>query len=834
MNHFIKLQTLGTASILALSLSSGFALAQDTTNTDESAASSRSLDVITVTAQRREETLQDAAIAIDAKTGDDLARSGVSNGSELERAFQSLKVFNGGGAISSIFLRGVGTVTTSAWLDPAVVQNYDGVYMGRPSAIVGQVFYDMDRIELLKGPQGTLYGRNATGGVINYLPKRPELDEFGAYLEVDIGNFEKYAVQGAANLPVGDNSALRVAGSWIDRDGYSTDGSNDADAKSFRAQFLTEPTDSISLRLAFDFTDVGGIGPNGTYIGNFGFGPDGPFTFFPSGLDVDTGPRSAESDAFRQGILAAPGFGFLSPAQDEFYQDNEYLGIHAELNWDTGAGTFTLIPAYRKADSEYVFVGPGFNSGFVQEETDQFTIEARYATELDGPLNGILGFFYFDESTDGNNSFGQEFVIPTQDFTHETQSWAVFGQATYELSDDIRLNAGVRYTEDDKNLIGASNTFILFCGGPGPSIITPPASFGAGCAAPGGLPRFPTADTAQEVVDSLIAGGFVAAGTVAATSGPPQVIPLIDDGPGGIAPGAVLNIVGTPTNSISSGEVTYRAGIEWDASDDSLVFFNYERGYRAGGIQLNTAFPTYEPEFIDAFTIGSKNRFANGTIQLNLEGFFWEYEDQQLSYFTVNPNGAFDFVTTNAGKSTIAGVDLDFIWAATDTTTFNAKVQYLDATYDELTLSTAPPRDNFGCAGGGTPTGQILPDGSPVLNFDCSGERSLFAPEWSFDIGLTQVFDLGGYQLIGTADASYKSDQEGGFEYLPQTEIDSYVLGNLSLTLQPDSERWSITGYVLNIGDERYPISPQIGPGNTFTSSFNPPRTYGARLRANF
>lgn len=793
----------------------------------------RQLDEITVTAQRREESLQDVAIAVDAKSGADLLLGGIASGTDLERAFPSLKVFNGGGAISSIFLRGVGTVTTAAWLDPAIVQNYDGVYMGRPSAVVGQVFYDMDRIEVLKGPQGTLYGRNATGGVINYHPIRPALGETNGYITADVGNFGKLNLQGAANFALSDSTALRLSGSWLDRDGYSDDDTNDAESTSLRGQLLSQFSDAASIRLSVDYTDVGGVGPNGIYVGNFGFGPDGPFTFFPSGLDEDAGTLSAEADAFRQGILSAPGFGFLTPAQDSFFQDNKYLGVHAEINVETDNGTLTVVPAYRDADSEYVFVGPGFNSGWVQEQTEQVTLEARYATELDGSFNAIAGVFYFDESTDGNNTFSQEFVSPYQDFTQDTTSWAIFGQGTFDLSDSVRLNLGVRYTDDEKDLVGSNDTFITFCGGPGPAIITPPASFGAGCAAPGGLPRYPTVDTAQQLIDALIADGYVAPSTVIATSGPPEVFPLVDDGPGGIAPGAILHIIGSPSNSLEEDEVTYRASVEWDVAEESLAYFVYERGYRAGGIQLNSAVPTFDPEYIDAFTIGSKNRFADGTVQLNLELFYWEYEDQQLSYFTANADGVLDFVTTNAGKSTISGIDTDLLWAAGDNTTVNARFQYLDATYDELTLTTAPPRDNFGC-GGGIPTGQLLPDGSPVLDFNCSGERALFAPEFTFDVGVEQVVSLSEYNLIGRFDVAYRDEQEGGFNYLPETKIDSFTLTNINLTLQPKSEKWAVTAYVLNAGDERYPISPQIGPGNTFTSSFNPPRTYGVRLSAAF
>lgn len=819
---------LNSVSLLAMALAPNIAFAQSQDETEEATFSS--LEEIIITAQRKEESLQDAAIAIDAKTGEDLAFSGINSGLDLERAFPSLKVANGGGAISSIFLRGVGTVTTAGWIDPAIAQTYDGVFMGRPSAAVGQSFYDLDRVEVLKGPQGTLYGRNATGGVINYLPKKPVLGENSGYVEADFGNYEKMAFQGAANFAVGESSAFRVAGYTIDRDGYSEDGSNDAKTSSIRAQFLTEPTDNLSIRFSVDYTDVGGIGQNGTYVGNFGFGDDGPFTFFPSGLDIDGGPLTDEASSFRQGILASPGFGFLSAPQDEFYQDLTYLGYHVELNYQMESGTLTVLPAFREMEGDYVFVGPGFNSGYIQEEVDQKTLEVRYATDLEGRLNGILGFFYFDEKTEGNNTFNQEFVSPFQNYTQDTESWAIFGQATFDVTDSLRFNVGLRYNDDKKHLYGAGNTFITFCGGLGPSLITPPNSFAAGCADPGGLPRYTTVDTAQELLDILIADGYVASTATLDDT----VIPIVDDGDGGNAPGAILNVANRPDNSLSDNELTYRFGIEWDAAEDSLIYATYEKGYRAGGLQLNSVFPSYDPEFINTYTIGSKNRFADDRIQLNLEAFLWKYKNQQLSYFTANSDGVLDFVTTNAGKSTIKGFDIDFLWAATNSTTVNAKVQYLDATYDELILTTAPPRNNFGCSGGGVPTGETLPDGSPVLNFDCSGEKSLFAPTWTFDVGVEQVVDLGDYQLIGRADLSYRDDQEGGLEYLPQTHIDAYTLINFNLTFQPYDEDWAITAYMLNVGNERYLISPQIGPGNTFTSSFNPPRTYGVRLRANF
>ncbi len=202
------------------------------------------LEEIVVTAQRKAESLQDAAIAIEAVTGQGLQKSGITNAYELSKAVPALTINNGGGGASALYIRGVGNRTNSAYIDPAVAMSYDGVFMGRASSASGSSFYDLERVEVLKGPQGTLYGRNATGGAINILPAKPVLGETSGFATLEGGNFNNTQVQAGINIALGDNTALRFAGNIKDRDGYNDDGTSDDDTQSFRAQLLTEPSDA--------------------------------------------------------------------------------------------------------------------------------------------------------------------------------------------------------------------------------------------------------------------------------------------------------------------------------------------------------------------------------------------------------------------------------------------------------------------------------------------------------------------------------------------------------------------------------------------------------------
>ena len=192
---------------------------------------------IIVTAQRRSESLQRAAIAIDVVSGDALARSGITSPLQLGAAIPSLAAQPAGGPNTIFFLRGVGNFTNNGYSDPALAFNYDGVYVGRPTSTAG-MFYDLARVEVLKGPQGTLYGRNATAGAINVIPARPRLGETSGFVDVGYGNYNAVTAQGAINLPIGTDVALRVSGNLSTHDGYLSDGTNDEKTVGARLQLL--------------------------------------------------------------------------------------------------------------------------------------------------------------------------------------------------------------------------------------------------------------------------------------------------------------------------------------------------------------------------------------------------------------------------------------------------------------------------------------------------------------------------------------------------------------------------------------------------------------------
>jgi len=826
----MKLRRLLTTSCGALALLSASAVCAQAQDSGSTSANT-GLDEIIVTAQRREESLQDAAVAIEAIDQDSLTRQGLESAQDLGKLSPALGISAGGGPLTSIFVRGVGALTVNPLTDAAVAQNVDGVYLGRSSGAAGQALYDLERVELLKGPQGTLYGRNATGGVVNYIPVKPILGENSGYIQGEYGNYNKIGLQGAANFDIGDGAAaIRLSGNYLNRDGYSDDGTNDADSLSLRGQVLIEPTDQLSVRFAADYSENNAKGPGGDLFGSFGNPPNGSLTeFTPSGVAIDSGPTSDAANAVRGGVLHTPSFAFFQPLNaDDLFQDISFTGVMAEINYQTDAGTFTLIPAYRESDQDYTFVGPGFAPAKTNEQNNQTSLEARFTTDLDGPLNGIIGAFYIDEDIQTSTVFAQQFTSPIQNYNNGGDSWAIFGQGTFDVSETFRLNAGLRYTKDNKFAEGISDTFVTFCGG-APftgNFLTPGASFGNGCAS-GAMPLHPITSDRDAFIADFVSRGLIAADSVATVpgNGPPPFYNLLL--PGGIAPqlGAIVNVgEGALQSELDFDELTYRLGAEMDWGNSNLLYAGYERGYRAGGVDLSLAAPTYDSEFIDAFTIGSKNRFLDNTLQVNAEAFLWKYDGQQVTYFTTL-DSASAFPIAN-GDATIKGLDIDVIWAASDNTTLYGNVQFLDSKYDELTLISDPGVGRFGCDSAGV-TGNIE-------NYDCSGQSLLFSPEFGADLGINHIFEMNNYDLSLTADASYRSEQETNFLFLDGLQVKSHVNLNLDATLSPDDAAWSLSVFMRNVTDERYLQNTNVNNRGLAYGIYSAPQTYGARIRANF
>ncbi|NHN39137.1 TonB-dependent receptor [Pseudomaricurvus alcaniphilus] len=813
---------MSSLTILSLLLGASSAFAQ--TNDNRTQASSKGvLEEVIVTAQHREQSMQDAAVAIQAYDQEALMQSGMESAQDLGKLSPSLGISAGGGPLTSFFIRGVGALTVNPLTDSAVAQNVDGIYLGRSSGAAGQALYDLERVELMKGPQGTLYGRNATGGVVNYIPQKPVLGENSGYLQGEFGNYSKVGVQGAANISLAETAAIRLSGNKLERDGYSDDGSNDQDSYSVRAQLLVEPNENLSVRFAADYSEINGMGNGGDLVGTYNNTPGSLAEFIPSGLPIGSGPTAAGANAIRTGVLHTPSFAFFKPIDtSELYQDISFTGYMAEINYQTDAGTLTFIPAYRESEQDYQFSGPGFAPAKTLEENNQTSFELRFATDLDGPLNGIIGAFYIDEEISTSGVFAQNYTSPIQNYDNGGDSWAIFGQGTFDVTDTFRLNAGVRYTEDSKYARGISDTFVTFCGGApaGPNFLTPPRSFANGCAS-GAIPAHAITSDRDEFIADLVARGEIAPGSTADDG----VFPLL--APGGISPNlAVIVNVGDGflESELDYSEVTYRVGVEWDWGPSNLLYAGFETGYRAGGVDLSVVSPTYDPEYIDAFTIGSKNRFLENTLQVNAELFYWKYDGQQVTYFTTL-EGASAFPIANA-DATIQGIDVDFIWAATDNTTISGNFQFSDAEYNKLQLISDPGRGRFGCASSGVNAG--------LESFDCSGNSLLYNPDFGADLSVNHVIDFENSDLSLTANASYRDERQTNFLFLKETVSDAYTTFNLDATLSLDDARWEISAFVRNLTDERVSANTNVSNRGLSYAIYSPPKTYGVRLRANF
>ncbi len=665
------------ASLIALATVATPALAQ-TAPAAPAAEEPSGLAEIIVTAQRRSENLQRAALAVDVVGAEELARTGIINAGALNNAAPALIVTKAGGSNTSFYIRGVGNFTVNAAADPAVAFNYDGVYLGRPTSTT-LTFYDVERIEVLKGPQGILYGRNATGGAVNVIPVKPKAGEFSGYVSAGYGRFNAFDVEAAINAPIGEDGAIRVSGKYVDANGYNRDGTNDEKGHGVRVQMMGHLTDNFTVRVAGDYSHQGGVGPGASFDGSIAYTPGtaatatsiANYTYTPTRFNPYSGLHSPEQIAF-QSRLVIPG-AFINPATYTYpFLDNDYIGVNAEFELETGLGKFTFIPAFRDSQLNIRFNGPAFNGGRVKEHDEQFSAELRLDGKRVGPVDWLIGAYYFDEAIKVTYNFSQYQLSAFQKYTTGTKSSAVFGRLVFNVSDQFRLVGGARYTQDRKRFDTLAQTVIDIC-------TRPPPPGGPGCF---GGPTIPVADTLDQL-RTLI------------------TVPVAPGAPNSVAFGGFGNRIFYSelafNRTAATNRLTYRLAAEYDVSPTSLLYASYETGYRSGGFNNTIGRETFEPEYIKAATIGSKNRFLDNKLQLNLEAFFWKYTNQQVSHFGFDSNNNSSLYVENIGSSDIKGFDIDTQFLVTPTTLLRGSVQYLDNTLKSFTFEVprvpGPPPD---------------------------------------------------------------------------------------------------------------------------------------------
>ncbi len=737
------------------------------------------LHPIVVTAQRQEEDVQHAPVSITVLSSDVLRDAGVTQPQNLTYLAPGLQVGSLTGGSALLYMRGVGNFAGNSLQDPTVTFNFDGVYIARQTA-TGGLFYDLERVEVLKGPQGTLYGRNATGGAVNILPQRPVLGALTGEVNADYGEHNTVRADGALNLPLGDRAALRVAGQRVSHGSYMSDGTDDQNDWAGRVSFRYDVNDALALHVVADYYDQGGHGPGSTPIA--------------LGVDNRVGISSPEGGAYyaNQRVTIA-GRNWL-PMPDVQTADDHHWGVNATVNWRMQLGGLTVISASRGSRLDATG-SPSGNFITDQEHSRQNSLEARLTSTPFSHLETLVGLFYFDElikTPDGElfrpyNEFNFSLQAPQTGVTSD----AVFGRAVWHVTDRLRATAGVRYTNESKWFGGSYESFQKVCVPP-PTAACPNAQ------------AFPFSQRTEPVA--------FPAGASSVT------VPNAD---GTVTQGFRI----LPHDTANFFRTTWRAALEYDLADRALVYGSYETGFKSGGFFFSNDADVYKPEYVGAFTLGLKSRLFDDRVQANVELFDWRYHDQQISKISVDSKNATNLATSNVGQASIRGFETNLEYMPFADTHLWADVEYLRDIYDSYTYTTptSAGRPTSGCP--------VTPV-SGGFSIDCSGARSPYAPEWTHGLAAAQAFSLRQRaHLTVQARAHHQSRTLVGLDFLPQEQQPSYWTLDASLTLGNAGNRRSISVFGQNLTDRTVMSNTFMVPFSTFAVGvLRPPRTLGVRV----
>jgi iron complex outermembrane receptor protein len=488
----------------------------------------------------------------------------------------------------------------------------------------------------------------------------------------------------------------------------------------------------------------------------------------------------------------------------------------------------TIIPAWRDSKLNIFSNAAAFYAA--DQETDEQTSgEIRFAGKRISIFDYTLGFYDYNEDIKSNEQINLTAQAAWLSDHFKTNSYAPFAEVTANISDHFRLVSGIRYTEDKKTLNGITDSALLEC----------LVNLGPNFCTNRGIPYSRSYGSLPASYVALLPGGALPPlGTVFG----PHVTAL---GPSPLIPDVFETSAYPQNQKLSNSRATYREAAEWDITDSSMAYASYETGYRSGGFNASPTYPTYQPEYIDAWTVGIKNRLFDNHLQLNVEAFDWDYKNQQVNHVSLDPKtGSPANFTANVGASKIKGAEVDAIALVTDSTLLSADIQYLDATYSSYVYSAAYTASPLGAASPltGCPATKAPLTGFPgdfVWNVNCSGYPSYNSPKWTINLAAQQTIGLGSAmpndQLVFTVNTQYKSKYDNGFSYLSDEVIPGTWTTDAMLEFEPKDEGWSVMAYVRNIGNNQTPEFSTFGPLSYLSvATISPPRTYGLRLSMKF
>lgn len=701
------------------------------------------LEEVIVTATKRAESLKDVSLSVAVLDGQKIADSGVENADDIGRYIPNMLISSNGRS-SSVVIRGLGSGNNRGF-ESSVGLFIDGVYYGRDSYLQN-AYFDLQRVEVVRGPQGTLFGKNTIAGAINITTANPE-DEFGGYVKGTFGDFNKRQFEGAVSLPLSDTVGLRLSLQDSERDGYieNTGGGNDGGARETslgRAKLTFAPDDRFDGALTVEWADTQLTQNNGELHSDAS-------PLLPSPINLG-GNLSAQQVFQLFDPRADDQLDFKVSTNEEAVLDNESLITSGTFNLHMGEATLTYVVGYSDLEvnsTDDVDFAPYpllVQNGI--EEYEQWNHELRLTSPSGGKFEYIAGLYYFTSDYDTSSMLRadgfsllsatqplvalgllpQPLGLPilttrTQSLSQESDTFSAFAQLTWNISDSLRLIGGLRYSKEDKD--------------------------------------------AENFLQDVNAG----------------MIPLA----------AALPI--TPyslATSRSEDDLLPSLAIEYDLNDDVLLYASYTEGVKSGGFNASATSPDnleYEGEAARGVEAGFKGRLLDGAASLNLNVFYTEFDDLQVSNF----NGS-SFVVGNASEATVQGIEADFSWLMMENLQLDASLALLDAEYDQFPnapctvtgLATIPQ-----CASSGT---------------DLGGKDLLRSPDWSANLGINYMVPVQAFeaQLTFAADVLLSDSYYVNIDLDPADQQGSYALLNARIVLTSENDGWQLALIGRNLSDE--------------------------------
>ena len=821
--RYLLLASVAGASIIASS-----AQAQDASQTSpqsaadsaEQASSARG-EVIIVTARRRAETAQEVPLAISVVRGDSIEATGNFNVVKLQQLAPTLQVYTTNPRNTSVNIRGLGVPfgLTSDGFEQGVGIYVDDVYNSRVAAATFD-FLDVNQVEVLRGPQGTLYGKNTTAGAINITTNQPTFN-FEGRAELSVGNLGLKQAKAAVSGPLSDTIAARIAIASTSRRGtiYNVTSDrwiNEQDNLGIRGQLLFQPNDDFSLTLSGDYSRQ-----NPECCGT---------VFVRVGTTQRPLTRQYDALAAAQGYVVPSRnpYDRLTDLDSELNAGNKIGGVSARIKWNVGPGTLTSVTAWRfwdwKPANDRDFTGlPIVSLSQNPSQQDQYSQEFRYNYES-RKVDFVVGLFGFKQRIDtqgteqqgaaaskwnltganANNPSILQGLTATNTQWLKSESAALFGQLSWKVTDALTIQPGARLNYDKKS---------------------------------GFYQRVVTTGT----------GAVITSCAPSATAGNPVLTAQC---------GIYQPQVSAPSDS--AWNFTYDFNVNYKIAPDILAYATYAKSFKTLGINqnglplnsdntVNYAAGTVKPESVNHFEVGLKTQFWNRRATFNLTAFRTEIKD-----FQATVNGG-QFGTTrgylaNADKVRSQGIEADFKIVASDRFTAYANGAYTDAKYVKFCNAPPPPELAGGSSTGIVVTGRCSYTGTPGPAatasqvsppfVDISGERLPGVSKWAFSYGAEYnipltLLDKDGQLYVGV-DGNYRSHWNSNATPSIYTEVKGYALTNFRAGFRGDG--FDVFGWVRNAFDVNYIDNLQVAPGNTGLIAGTPgdPRTWGGTIKFSF